>query len=239
MMKWVRDSTGRFPQRPYYEALELDYECENLISSFLIEKYGKIEYPFSTNDLTILIEQKTSELDIYADLSNEGNNVEGMTIFSRNSLPRVLISNFLSTSNNLANRLRTTLTHELGHVIFHNFIWSFEQPSLFKAISDNLTIRCNRETILNARDVDWLEWQAGYVSGAFLMPLSSVKDIVRQINLETNTFGKVSVSSDIGQRTITQIQSVFQVSEDAARVRLLKLDYLQEGKVVAYSKSLF
>jgi len=52
-------------------------------------------------------------------------------------------------------------------VVFHNFIWAFEQPSLFKPDSGNLTIKCNRDTILNARDVDWLEWQAGYASGAF------------------------------------------------------------------------
>jgi Zn-dependent peptidase ImmA (M78 family) len=238
-MKWVRDRTGRFPQRPYYEGLELDSECENIISSFLIEKYGKVTLPISTNDLTILIEQKTSELDLYSDLSNEGNNVEGMTIFSRTTHPRVLISNTLSTSSSHTNRLRTTLTHEFGHVVFHNFIWAFEQPSLFKPDSDNLTIKCNRDTILNARDVDWLEWQAGYASGAFLMPLSSVKEIVHRINIETNSFGKVSISSDIGQRMIKQVQSVFQVSEDAARVRLLKLDYIQEGKVVAHSKSLF
>lgn len=238
-MKWVRDNTGRFPQRPYYDAFELDSECENLISSFLIEKYGKVEYPVSTNDLTILIEQKTSELDLYADLSNEGNNVEGMTVFSHKTLPRVFISKFLTTSSNLTNRFRTTLTHEFGHVVFHNFIWSFEQPSLFKSDTGDLTIRCNRDTIINARDVDWLEWQAGYVSGAFLMPLSSVKEIVHRIKIETNSFGKVSISSDIGQRMIKQVQSVFQVSEDAARVRLLKLDYIQEGEVVTHSTSLF
>ena len=217
----------------------MDSECENIISSFLIEKYGKVTYPISTNDLTILIEQKTSELDLYSDLSNEGNNVEGMTIFSRNTHPRVLISNFLSTSNSHTNRLRTTLAHEFGHVIFHNFIWAFEQPSLFKPDSGNLTIKCNRDTILNARDVDWLEWQAGYASGAFLMPLSSIKEIVHQINNDTNTYGKVSAASDIGRKMITQVQSVFQVSEDAARVRLLKLDYIQEGNTVSQAMNLF
>ena len=238
-MKWVRDRTGRFPQRPYYEGLELDCECENIISSFLIEKYGKVTLPISTNDLTVLIEQKTSELDLYSDLSNEGNNVEGMTIFSRNTLPRVLISNFLSTSSSHTNRLRTTLTHELGHVVFHNFIWAFEQPSLFKPDSGNLTIKCNRDTILNARDVDWLEWQAGYASGAFLMPLSSIKEIVHQINNDTNTYGKVSAASEIGRKMIAKVQSMFDVSEDAARVRLLKLDFIEEGNTIAQSMNLF
>lgn len=38
---------------------------------------------------------------------------------------------------------------------------------------------------------------------------------------------------------IAQVQSTFQVSEDAARVRLLKLDYIQEGNTVSQSMNLF
>ncbi len=223
-MKWIIDKSGRFSQRPYFENGELDSECENLISSFLVEKYGEIRYPILTNDLTILIEKETSGLDVYADLSKEGNNVEGMTIFSLKNRPRVLISNNLSTANNQINRYRTTLTHELGHVKFHNFLWSFEQSTLFAKNSPNLTIRCNRENIINARDVDWLEWQAGYASGAFLMPFSGVKDIFNNICRETNMFGKIPLLSEIGQKMIQQIQTIFEVSADAARVRLIKLD---------------
>ena len=92
---------------------------------------------------------------------------------------------------------------------------------------------------LNARNVDWIEWQAGYASGAFLMPLSSTKEIVHQINNDTNTYGKVFATSDIGRKMISQVQSVFQVSEDAARVRLLKLGYIKEGNIISESMQLF
>lgn len=229
-MKWISDKSGRFPERPYYESDELDYECEALISSFLVEKNGEVSYPISTNDLTILIERETSDLDLYADLTKEGVNVEGMTVFSPKIKPKVYISENLTTSSSRINRQRTTLTHELGHVKFHNFIWVFQQATFLDRGSNNLTIRCNRDSILNASAIDWMEWQAGYASGAYLMPITPLKTIVRRIYEETCANKTETVMSDTGRRLIAEVQTVFQVSEDAARVRLLKLGNLTEGK---------
>lgn len=71
------------------------------------------------------------------------------------------------------------------------------------------------------------------------MPLSSIKEIVHQINNDTNTYGKVSAASEIGRKMIAKVQSMFEVSEDAARVRLLKLDFIEEGNTIAQSMNLF
>lgn len=35
--------------------------------------------------------------------------------------------------------------------------------------------RCRRETIQPMSRTDWMEWQAGYTCGAFLMPLTHIK----------------------------------------------------------------
>ena len=146
-MKWIRDNTGRFSQRPFYEAHELDFECETLVTTFLQNKCGKVSYPLSTEDLTILIEQNTSDLDLYADLKQEGDEVEGMTLFLRKNKPRVLIDQRLSNQPNRENRLRTTLSHELGHVKFHSFLVSDQQLSLFNTDDAALRIVCKRDTI--------------------------------------------------------------------------------------------
>lgn len=227
-MKWIKDKTGRFPQRPFYEPDEIDYECESVISSFLSNKYGLVNYPISTNDLTILVEQHTSDLDLYADLSDAGTNVEGMTVFLQKEKPKVYISQQLSNNNSRENRLRTTLTHEFGHVKFHNFLWASRQISFLPENSSMLKIRCNRETILNASEIDWMEWQAGYASGAFLMPLTALRNIARQVYESVNLPPSAGSNSPIGKVLIHNVQSAFQVSEDAARIRLLKLGYLTE-----------
>src|SRR5439155_12859752 len=131
-MKWVTDITGRFLRRPHYLPDELDAECEYIISSFLKDRHGRIEFPIRTDDLTVLIERDVADLDIYADLLEEGNETEGETEFFKNEKPSVKISKALSEDPRMENRFRTTLTHEYGHVKFHAFLFATEEaPSLF------------------------------------------------------------------------------------------------------------
>lgn len=75
-MKWVPDKTGRFGRRPHYQPEEIDAQCERLIQKFLSKKYGKVEFPILTDDLTILVEER-ADLDSATDLSHEEGEVEG------------------------------------------------------------------------------------------------------------------------------------------------------------------
>lgn len=227
-MKWIRDQTGRFPQRPYYEQEELEHECEHIVTEFLLDRYGKVQYPIATDDLTVLLEQRASKVDFYADLSTEGNDVEGVTDFILDGKPRVRIAQELWQPRR-ENRLRTTITHELGHVVFHDFLVLLSaRQSLWQKAMKKHSPRCKRETILGASNVDWLEWQAGYACGAFLMPITRVRQIVREIFEATNTFGPVAITSATGFELSNQVQETFQVSSEAARVRLMKLNHLTE-----------
>ena len=69
MVKMIRDNTGRFAERPFYAARDLDNECERPIRDLLMKRKKKVEYPVSTEDLTVLIEMHDADLDPYADLS--------------------------------------------------------------------------------------------------------------------------------------------------------------------------
>lgn len=121
-MKWVKDKTGRFPQRPHYLPEELDEECEHTVLTFLRDRHGRVSFPIATDDLTVLIEGAVDDFDLYADLSQENGDIEGVTDFFPGKRPKVRISRRLSEAPNLENRLRTTLTHEYAHVRFHGFM---------------------------------------------------------------------------------------------------------------------
>jgi len=95
-MKWIRDNTGRFAQRPHYEPEELDGECEDIVRAFLVQRHGKVEYPITTDDLTVLLETRAGSLDVYADLIDRGDDVEGVTVFARGARPQVLIARHLT-----------------------------------------------------------------------------------------------------------------------------------------------
>jgi hypothetical protein len=223
-MKWVRDKTGRFSQRPHYLPEEIDDECERLILAFLNKKYGKVEFPVKTDDITILIEEK-ADLDSYADLSDEPGEVEGVTEFVPGKRPVVRIADALS-SQHMENRLRTTLTHEYGHVHFHQFMFADLQPqapSLFQRLEKGHTNKCHRDNMIGASEKDWMEWQAGYACGAILMPAGPLVNAVRRFREEREIpYSNLLLDSDTGRQLIALVASTFQASKDAARVRLLK-----------------
>ena len=71
-----------------------------------------------------------------------------------------------------------------------------------------------------------MEWQAGYICGAILMPISFIRKLAADFVSSRNHFGPISPQSENGRHIIDLISREFQVSQDAARVRLLKLGIL-------------
>jgi Zn-dependent peptidase ImmA (M78 family) len=222
-MRLIPDPTGRFTERPYYEGTELDQECERIVSEFLLDRYRRVSYPISTNDLCILVEDAAADFDEWADLSEDGPDVLGKTAFSRRGKPSIYISAGLQEPHR-ENRRRTTLGHELGHAKVHNYLVGFA------AAADPAC--CTEGSIIGAstRAVDWLEWQAGYCSGAFLVPLGAVRKMVRKAKLELGIVGTPDCLTPEGQALIERVKVAFQVSADAARVRLLQLAFLTEQR---------
>lgn len=232
-MKYIPDKTGRFKRRPYFEEGELDRLCEKIIVDFMVRNFGSVTLPIPTNALTILIEEDADDLDLYADLSEEGEGLEGVTDFFIDQKPKVRIAKELSEQSNREHRLRTTLSHEYGHVKFHSDLLNTSAtPSLFSDLSLQVSHRCNRETIISITNAtDWMEWQAGYVCGALLMPLSYVKDIVHSFLTENKLYSPIFISTLKAVELRSKIANEFHVSQDAAKVRLLKLGYLSTTEV--------
>jgi hypothetical protein len=236
-MRYVRDQTGRFPERPHYEPKEIDTMFEHIVVGFLKARHGQVEFPFTTEDLTVLIEQETADLDPYADLSGYGAGVEGVTEFWPGRKPSVKIAKELAESDRRENRYRTTLSHEYGHVRLHGYLFGLgASPGLFDAKAKPGVIACKRDTMLSASRTDWMEWQAAYACGAVLMPAACARAAVSGYREQAGVFGQVQASSDHGQAMIELLVKGFQVSRDAARVRLSVLGLL--GAAPA-AKSLF
>jgi hypothetical protein len=229
-MQLIADPTGRFAKRPFFETSELDIECETLVGRFLRKRYGKVEYPITTEDLTRLMEEHVEDFDSYADLSQMyGAGVEGVTEFTPGRKPTVRISKDLAESEHRENRLRTTLTHEFGHVFFHS--WLFDERDgggLFPTRGKASAQVCKRETILDAPMVDWMEWQAGHVCGALLMPASRVRKQAKELltHIRPPDLEPVIPTGEYGTALIQAVAGTYLVSKEAAKIRLLRLALL-------------
>jgi len=227
-MRWVRDGTGRFRWRPFLDAREIDVFCERRIRRFLFDRYGDVAYPITTDDLTRLIEQDVDDLDLFADLStlrDDSAVVEGVTTFIPGRRPRVQIGRQLSEDMRQEARLRTTLAHELGHVLLHDFAGEREDAPRSRQADDPDTVsttRCTPWAIGAGSRVDWMEWQANYASGALLMPRTAVQQA-----LFPSTERHDAPSPIVGGlgRAIDIVQGHFTVSDAAALVRLRQLGY--------------
>ena len=235
-MHYVKDLTGRFAQRPHYEPAELDRECERLLKVFF---GGTIPTPIETDSLATLIERDTSDFDPGADLSRYGPDVEGVTEFLPGRKPKVRIVAELAYDEVRQNRYRTTLTHEYGHVHFHAPLFAAAPASgdLFSpAPAKGGEQICKRDAILNARRSDWMEWQAGYVCGALLMPATALRRAVAAYQERHKLFGPIAERTTHAAALIESVRREFQVSAEAARVRLIQLSHLQ---LHAQNRSLF
>jgi Zn-dependent peptidase ImmA (M78 family) len=109
-------------------------------------------------------------------------------------------------------------------------------PDLLRQQPNRDKVICKRDSMLDAAQTDWMEWQAGYVCGAILMPKNAVLTLCRRFAEDHGLFGAVSLQAAAGADLIAQVVSAFKVSADAARVRLLKLNLVTEA---APNQSLF
>src|SRR3546814_18427849 len=93
----------------------------------------------------------------YADVA------ESVSAFHPVVAPEVAFSERLANYPRRENWLRTTLAHEFGHVHFHRHLWpgKFQHGQLFGRGSHENKAVCKRDTIIQAANYDWMEWQAG------------------------------------------------------------------------------
>jgi hypothetical protein len=224
-MRYVTDTTGRFAQRPHYLAAEIDGICERVLMEFFS---GRIPFPIPTDELTNLIERDTADFDPGADLTEHGIDVEGVTLFKPGSKPKVQITAALAYDDARQNRYRTTLAHEYGHVHLHAYLFEMEPKAtdLFNPNPRGGIQVCKRDTMLTARKTDWMEWQAGYVCGALLMPISQLRRVVGSYQENNSLFGPLPERSPHAAAVLHQLRQEFQVSEDCARVRLRQTNLL-------------
>ncbi|HEV3110906.1 MAG TPA: hypothetical protein VGY99_10470 [Candidatus Binataceae bacterium] len=220
MMIWIADRTGRFRKRPYFFQEALDRRCKRVVTQFTERLYGQHTTRLPTGALIKMIEKHAASLHLYADLSNEGDGVEGVTYFLTGCRPAVCIARHLFEDNSRVHRLRHVLAHEYGHVRLHAPAWQR------RWIDREEIRRCHGNNVLTLESgFDWMEWQASYAAAALLMPKSRL-----HLTVAAYFRGREMRQLPSDSREATDLEQLvgeaFEVSVDAARVRLSQLGYL-------------
>ncbi len=222
-MKLLRDPLGRPIKRLYFKPEELDERCERIIAEFMDQHAGGFRLPIPTSDIIRIIKREANDLDLYADLPE---NIDGYTDYFTHRNPDVKISQRLAATR-YHNRLRFTLAHEYGHVWFHAPLWRKPEQDPTRPASPCWT--CYRDTVGTAPENDWMEWQADHIGGALLMPRSYLFEWAGEIAMWEGKIPPLQADSDLGRALMQRVMRRCQVSEQAARVRLLRLGLLTES----------
>jgi hypothetical protein len=226
----VKLAAGRKVRPPYYTRDQLDDLCEKVLHDFCLEFYGQELTPVPTDVLSQLLEYYTHDLDQFAELPP---GIHGVTLFYTRRKPTVQIAAELKRQHWRENRERSTLAHECGHAILHTPMW--RDPKATGLDEEPVALACSAESIAASATLtqeppdqydEWMEWQARYMSGALLMQKSRVLRLVERFIDSRRLALPLQAETPTGADLIDKVTFAFQVSRDAARVRLTQLGAL-------------
>lgn len=184
-------------------------------------------FPVTTDDLTTLLEEHVDQLDLYDDLTHYGSGVEGLTLFSFGKRPTVRIAPELSEATN-KNRLKSTIAHELGHVVLHDPMFqSRNQSGLFDASTTAYQVSF-RDGDSSASQSDIYEYQAWFFCRALLMPHSEVGRLIQERRNVSGHISDIWHESALGHEIVHSLALHFGVSEALARIHLIKIGALSK-----------
>lgn len=231
-MKQYRGPDGK--QRIWFEPSEIECAMEDELNKAGL--YPTSEQPIV--DIERFLESHLcAKVDQYADLEKD---VLGVTSFKAGQNPTVEINKDLTgavfdqgdDNVSLFGRWRATLAHEGSHIILHRplFELSMIQGNLFRESEDisskEVVIKCYKKNVGFSRgQTDWREFQANRGMAALLMPQHLLKEVTGQL-LKSYQDKLLEERSKEAFLLITNISEKFQVSRQAAEIRLNELGTL-------------
>ena len=188
----------------------------NALLKQFIHEAGKIECPVPVEEVVMFLGLSLDYDNLSQRFGIEGEvlgclNVETKEIFiEENLLPEV---------NPLARegRYRFTVGHETGHWVLHrDLVNDPGQATLFE--TQQSTIVCQ-----SSSNKPWIEWQADYFSTCLLMPRTWIYQTIDRQNLRSLPPEKI----------VYHISELFEVSKQAAGIRLEELGMIENSGRVA------
>lgn len=192
------------------------------IDRFITDYMGfNFEYQYLSNNqmyLGITVFEDTNTLPIFVP---ELNRAEFLTV-QKNT---IIIEGTLAENPSLIHRERFTEGHEASHGLIHPEY--YQRRAQYASLHDRRGGIYSKPIFPDLSGVDvngkslkgeaWLEWQANYLASVLLMPKPAVKRLRNLIEPKGSCFWHLEL--------IRTMVDVFNVSEEAARVRLASLKY--------------
>lgn len=192
------------------------------IDSLITDYMGfNFEYQYLSNNGVYLGVTVFDDTDTFPIYNPELNRAEFLSV----KRDTIIIEGTLAENPALEHRERFTEGHEASHGLVHpEYYKRRAQFAGFSNTGDSYSKPCFPD--LSGEDMNgkrlqgeaWLEWQANYLASVLLMPKATVKQLKDLIKSKGKCYWNLEL--------ISTMVEVYNVSKNAARVRLNSLNYL-------------
>lgn len=175
--------------------------------------------------LGMMVFNDTDRLPVYDPVANEAKYVS-------ESANTVVIDKTLLDDERNIHRYRFTMAHEAaGHAVLHKSYYHRNyNPDQLNLFDDpEPWVQCRKDMAepfagKKKDDIDWMEWQANTLGSTVLMPAISIKILMEPYIIKLSDakgLRRFCINNDM----IECVSKVFNVSRQAALIRLKKLGY--------------
>lgn len=127
-----------------------------------------------------------------------------------------------------------TIIHECVHWDLHKKF--FELEKLFN--KEAQSIRCQVQEGIrpekNRTPLDWMEWQANALAPRILMPLKQARQKIEELIEKNKRVLQTDNMADIMESVVFELSDFFEVSKQAAKIRMIDLGYTEAIGVFTY-----
>lgn len=228
-MKMIRDRTGPFEERPFFEQSEI--EAISAAELREVALFPKQPEPIRVDRF---IEKRFELVEDYDELPP---GILGYTRFGLKGAEAVIISRALEEEGSRVakRRIGTTLAHEAGHILLHSHLFATGDlhegarrfGGEFDAQEQRVLCRDNfveaGGTSSGGYDGRWWEFQANQIMGALLLPKTLVLDALDGLLDTGGLMGRRRLDPTNRQRANVLLSAMFDVNPVVAQRRTEQL----------------
>lgn len=130
--------------------------------------------------------------------------------------------------------VNNTIIHECVHWDLHKKFFELEKLYNKEARSISCQVQEGIRPERNRTPLDWMEWQANALAPRILMPIRQARQKIEELIEKNKRVLQTENMADIMESVVFELSDFFEVSKQAAKIRMIDLGYTEAIGVFTY-----
>lgn len=130
--------------------------------------------------------------------------------------------------------VNNTIIHECVHWDLHKKFFELEKLYNKEARSIRCQVQEGIRPESNRTPLDWMEWQANALAPRILMPVKQTRQKIEELIEKNKRVLQTDNMADVMESVVFELSEFFEVSKQAAKIRMIELGYTEAIGVLTY-----